>query len=73
MTVSLQHSGHLPLKRLLEKKQTCKNKNFTAKTQYLNFKAPSNNVKMRPDQTITTQIYSFLTIQQMEIFPNEIW
>ena len=31
------------------------NKNFTVKTQYLNLKAPSNNVKMQSDKTLTTQ------------------
>ena len=33
-----------------------KNKNFTAKTQYLNLKAPRNNVKMQSDKTLATQI-----------------
>ena len=36
-----------------------KNKNFTAKTEYQNLKAPSNNVKMQSDKTLTTQIYFF--------------
>ena len=46
------------IKILQEKKtnKTSKNKNFTAKTQYLNLKAPSNNVKMQSDETLTTQI-----------------
>ena len=48
-----------------------KNKNFTAKTEYLNLKAPSNNVKKQSDKTLTTQVYFFLTIQQMESFLNE--
>ena len=48
-----------------------KNKNFTAKTQYLNLKAPSNNVKMQPDKTQTTHIYFFLTIQKMDDFRYE--
>ena len=47
-----------------------KTKNFTANTQYLNIKAPSNNVKMQSDKTLTTQSYFFLTIQQMRIFFN---
>ena len=47
------------------------NKNFKAKTQYLNLKSPSNNVKMQSDKTITTQSYYFLTIQQMKTFHNE--
>ena len=46
-------------------------KNFTAKTHYLNLKASSNNVKMRSDKTLTTQIYIFLTMQQMDVFLNE--
>ena len=65
-------------KRAANKKDYEKNKqknkqkqNFTAKTQYLNLKAPSNNVKMQSDKTLTTQIYFFLTMQQMEIFLNE--
>ena len=33
-----------------------KNKNFTAKTEYQNLKAPSNNVKMQSDKALTTQI-----------------
>ena len=31
----------------------------TAKTQYLNLKAPRNNVKLQSDKTLTTQIYFF--------------
>ena len=31
-----------------------KNENFTAKTQYVNLKAPSNNVKMQSDKTLAT-------------------
>ena len=37
-------------------KKISKNKNFTAKTEYLNLKAHSNNVKMQSDKTLTTQI-----------------
>ena len=55
-----------------EKKQITKlEKKFTAQTEYLNLKAPSNNVKMQSDKTLTTQIYFFQTIQQMESFLNE--
>ena len=32
-----------------------KSKNFTPKTEYLNLKALSNNVKMQSDKTLTTQ------------------
>ena len=32
------------------------NKNFTAETQFLNLKAPSNNDKMHSDKTLTRQI-----------------
>ena len=42
-----------------------KNENFTAKTQYLKLKAPSNNVQLQSDKTLTTQIYFFLTTQHM--------
>ena len=48
-----------------------KNKNFTAKTENRNLKAPINNVKMQSDKTLTTQIKVFLTIQRMKIFLNE--
>ena len=48
-----------------------KNKNFKAKTQYLNLKASSNIVKMQSDKTLTTQNYNFLTKQQMKTFHNE--
>ena len=33
-----------------------KNKNFKAKTYYLNLEAPSNNVKMQSDKTLTTKL-----------------
>ena len=48
-----------------------KNKNFTAKTEYVNLEAHSNNVKMQSDKTLTTQNYFPLTIQRMERFLNE--
>ena len=48
-----------------------KNKNFKAKTQYLNLKAHSNDVKMQSETTLTTQSYYFLTIQQMKTFHNK--
>ena len=60
--------------RLRGKKTTnevSKSDNFTAKTEYLKLKAPINNFKIYSDKTLATQIYFFLTIQQMEIFPNE--
>ena len=37
-------------------KKIRKNNNFTAKIEYLNLKAHSNNVKMQSDKTLTTQI-----------------
>ena len=45
-------------------------KNFTEKTQYINLKAPSNNVKTQSDKSLTTQIYFFLTTKQMGILLN---
>ena len=48
-----------------------KNKNFKAKTQYLNLKAPINNVKIQSDRTLTTQRYYFLTMQPIKTFHNE--
>ena len=47
-----------------------KNKNFTAKTQYLNLKALINNVKLQSDKILTTQIYVFLTTHQLGFFLN---
>ena len=44
-----------------------KNKNFTAKTECQNLKAPSNKVKMQSDNPDYTNLL-FLTIQQMESF-----
>ena len=73
MPCPLQQSLVLPLKRVRAKNtnKISKNKNFKAITQYLNLKAPSNNVKMQSDKTLTTQSYPFLTIQQMKTFHNE--
>ena len=34
-----------------------KKQNFTAKTQYFNLMAPSNNVKLQSDKILATQIY----------------
>ena len=45
------------------------NKIATAKTQYLNLKAPSNNVKLQSDETLTTQIYIFPNYTSDGIFP----
>ena len=53
------------LKRLREKNNKSKNKNFTAKTQYLNLKATSDNVNLQSNKTLTTQILFFLTTHQM--------
>ena len=47
------------------------NKNFTAKTKYLNLNAPSNSAKMQSSETLTAQIYIVHTIQQSAIFLNE--
>ena len=62
MPCLIQRQRDLPLKRLREKKtnnEISKNKNFTAKTEYQNLKAPGNNVKMQSDKTLTTRIYFF--------------
>ena len=61
------------IKKTPRKKQTTKyaKTNFKAKSQYLSLKAPSNDVKMQSDKTLTTQTYFFLTIQQMENFIHE--
>ena len=71
----LQRQRDLTLWRLGDKKKTKNkirtNKNFTAKTECLNLNAPSNNVKGHSGKTITTQVYFFLIIQQMERFLDE--
>ena len=65
----------MPLNRIREKKQQQKKQNQKligrAKTQYLNLKAPCNNVKLQSDKTFTTQIYIFLTKNQMGFFVSE--
>ena len=53
-----------------KKKQKNQNKNFTAKTHYLNSEAPFNNVKMQSDKTLATQIHSCVTTQQIGFFLN---
>ena len=47
------------------------NENFTAETQYLYIKAPSNNVKMQSDYTLTNKMFSFLATQQTGFFLNQ--
>ena len=39
-----------------------------SKTEYLNLKAPGNNVKVQSGKTLSTKVYFFLTVQQMENF-----
>ena len=65
-------STRLLSQRLREKtnNKLSKNKSFKAKTKYLKLKASSNNVKMKSDKTLTTQINLFLTIQKMKILHN---
>ena len=60
----------LPLMTLREKKN---NKEYKKNdiTDYLKLKATSNNLKIHSDKSLTTQIYFFLTLEWMEIFPNE--
>ena len=54
------------IKRLREKNNKIgKNKNFAAKTQYLNFKAASDNVKMKSDKTLNLNYINFLTTRQI--------
>ena len=62
------------MKKNYEKKtnnKRSKNKNFKAKTKYLNSNAPSNNAEMQSYKTLTAQILFAHTIQQMAIFFNE--
>ena len=58
-------------KRQKTKNKISANKKFTAKTEYLNLKAPSNNAKVHSGKTVTTQVYFSLTIQHMENFLDE--
>ena len=50
------------------KQKRSKNKNFTAKTKYLDLNAPSNNAKMQSYKTLTAQVYFVHNIQQMAFF-----
>ena len=50
-----------------ENKQQHKQKNI----QHLNLKAPSNNVKIQSNETLTTQIYFFVATKQMRFYINE--
>ena len=59
------------LSRSALKKTGEKTTNNKTETQYLNLKAPSNSVKGQSDETLKTQILFFLTMQQMDVFPNE--
>ena len=59
---------HYNKRSAIKRKQKQK---FHGKTQYLNLKAPSNNVKIKSVKTLTTQIYFFLTTQQQRFFFNE--
>ena len=52
----------------IEKTTKKKNKNSTAKNNYLNLNAPSNNAKLQSYKTLTAQIYFVHTIKQMAIF-----
>ena len=42
-------------KETTRKKNNKTSKNFTAKTNYQNLKAPSNNLKRQSDNTLTTK------------------
>ena len=52
---ALTRSAIIKTTRKNKKQQKNKN-NFMEETQYLNLKAPNNNVKMQSDKTLTTQI-----------------
>ena len=57
------------IKTAVEKKTNKKKQKqktfFTAKTQHLNLKASSNNLKAQSDKILTAQIYVFNTTKQM--------
>ena len=75
MPCSLQRQQYLTSNRLRhKKKQTTKlakkKIKFTAKTEYVNLKAHSNNFEMQSDKILTTQKYVLLNILKMESFLN---
>ena len=53
-----------------KKTKKAKLKKLTAKTQYLNLKAPGNNVKKQSDNTLTAQISFYLRYTADGIFPQ---
>ena len=63
------------IKKITRKKQQQQQKQkqkFHGKNSYLNLKAPSINVNLQSDKTLTTQMYFLLTTQQIGLFLNEI-
>ena len=54
LITALTRSATKKTTRKKTNKKKSKHKSFTAKTQYLNLKAPSNNVKMQSDKALTT-------------------
>ena len=53
----------------IRKTTRTKNNKISKNKEFL--EAPSNNVKMQSDKTLTTQIKFLLTMQQMDVFLNE--
>ena len=53
------------------KKQNKQNKTFfTIKIQHLNLKAPSHQIKIQPEENLTTQTYFFNTTKQIGLYIN---
>ena len=56
LITALTRSTNKKTTRKTANNKICKNKIFTAETEYVILKAPSNNVKMQSDKTLTPQI-----------------
>ena len=54
-----------------QQKKQKENTFFTAKFQHLNLKAPSINVKIQSEESLTTQTYFFVCRKQMGLYINE--
>ena len=72
LNTALTRSANKKTTKKTTNKKISKCKSFMAENQYINLKAPSNNVKMQSDKTLTTKNLFFLTLQQMDVFLNGI-
>ena len=56
ITALMRSTNKKTTRKNSKQQKICKNKIFTAETQYIILKAHSNNVKMQSDKTLTPQI-----------------